>query len=218
MNATVNTFPPFQSMNSPRVWVLALIGAMHLMFFWALMSGMGTRIAAALKSPPIQVVPVPPDTPVEPVRRHTPVEIERLVEPIFVPRPEVVDVDSALPDDKSVPLQASPDNPLPRGDDSRATTAPVVELPLIDPRLPLSEPTYPPAEIRLGHSGTVMLGVYVLPNGRIGEVRIEQSSGFPRLDMAAQHEARRWRLKPGTQDGRPIAMWKTIPITFQLKK
>ena len=30
-------------------------------------------------------------------------------------------------------------------------------------------------------------------------------------------EARRWRMKPGTQDGVAAAMWKRVPITFRLK-
>lgn len=219
MSVTVNTFPPFQSMNSPRMWALALIAAMHLMFFWALMSGMGPRIVAVLKPPPIQMIPVTPDTPVEPVKRRGEVELEPLIDRIFVPRPQIPDEEPVSADkDKSVPLQGASDDPPPHADHSPTAPAPVVELPVIDPRVPLSEPIYPPAEIRLGHSGTVMLGVYVLENGRVGEVRIEHSSGFPGLDMTAQREARRWRLKPGTQDGRPVAMWKTIPITFQLKK
>jgi protein TonB len=91
-------------------------------------------------------------------------------------------------------------------------------MPAIDSRTPLSEPEYPAQEIRQNHEGTVMLSIYVLENGRVGDVRIEQSSGFPRLDAAATREAKRWRLKPGSQDGRPLAMWKTVPITFQLKQ
>lgn len=64
----------------------------------------------------------------------------------------------------------------------------------------------------------MILSVYVLGNGRIGEVRIEQSTGYPGLDEAAAREARRWRFKPGTRDGVPAPMWKQVPITFQLRQ
>ena len=94
---------------------------------------------------------------------------------------------------------------------------PVIVLPQIDSRVGLSEPLYPSADIRAGHTGTVHLSVYVLENGRVGDVRLDQSSGYARLDESALREARRWRLKPGMRDGVPVAMWKKIPITFQLQ-
>ena len=77
---------------------------------------------------------------------------------------------------------------------------------------------YPSASIRANQTGTVILSVLVLENGRIGDVRIEQSSGHARLDESAVREARRWKLKPGTRDGVPVSMWKQIPITFRLKE
>ena len=99
-----------------------------------------------------------------------------------------------------------------------ASAEPIVVQPEIDPRRGLSEPLYPAKEIRQEHAGTVILSVYVLGNGRVGEVRIEQSTGYPALDEAAAREARSWRLKPGTRDGVPVPMWKRIPITFRLKQ
>jgi periplasmic protein TonB len=92
----------------------------------------------------------------------------------------------------------------------------VVE-PEVDPRTGLSEPLYPSQEIRMGHAGTVVLLVEVLPNGRVGEVRLHRSSGFSRLDESAVREARRWRLRPGARDGVPTTMWKEIPVTFRLQ-
>lgn len=62
----------------------------------------------------------------------------------------------------------------------------------------LSEAVYPSAAIRLNQTGTVILSVQVLENGRVGEVRIEQSSGYARLDESAMREARLWRFKPGS--------------------
>ncbi len=61
------------------------------------------------------------------------------------------------------------------------------------------------------------LSVEVLPSGRVGQVRVEQSSGYVKLDESAVREARKWRMKPGMQDGVATAMWKRVPITFRLK-
>jgi outer membrane biosynthesis protein TonB len=39
----------------------------------------------------------------------------------------------------------------------------------VDSRRPLSQPEYPPSSRRAGEAGTVILEVYVLENGRVGE-------------------------------------------------
>src|SRR5688572_20787042 len=38
--ATINSFPSFHSLNSPRGWALAIIVLVHLGFFWALSNGL----------------------------------------------------------------------------------------------------------------------------------------------------------------------------------
>jgi protein TonB len=65
----------------------------------------------------------------------------------------------------------------------------------------------------------VSLAVLVQESGEIGEVRVAKSSGFPRIDEAAVKEVQRnWRLVPGTEDGKPVAMWHTFAITSRLTK
>lgn len=63
----------------------------------------------------------------------------------------------------------------------------------------------------------MVLELYILPNGRVGEARVQKSSGFPRLDEAAVKEAKRsWRFIPGTENGQPVAMWHATKVTFNL--
>lgn len=217
MSATVNTFPPFQSMSSPRGWALTLIVLLHAGLFSALMSGMGTRMVTVLRQTPTQVIDVAPVRPEERIVKPRDITVDTsLVEQLVVPEPDhIFDIAEEPPTSTGQTISEMP------GDLTGLTSGnavPAIELPSIDPRLPLREPEYPPTEIRLNHGGTVLLGVYVLDSGRIGDVRIEQSSGFERLDSAARRAALVWRLKPGTQGGRPVAMWKTVPVTFQLKK
>lgn len=216
MSVTINTFPPLHSLNSSRSWALAVIVLLHLLFFWAFSSGLGQRIVTAFERES-QLIPLPdskpvPRTPTSPPR---PIEFQRNT--IIVPVPL-----APLPTDHTEPSNA----PLIIGNQPQsaagtadpAPPAPVIVFPEIDARRGLSEPMYPAKEIRLEHTGTVILSVYVLGNGRVGEVRVEKSTGYPALDEAAAREARSWRLKPGTRDGVPIAMWKQIPITFRLKE
>jgi periplasmic protein TonB len=212
---TINTFPPFQAMNSPRGWILALIVLLHFGFFVLLSSGMGTQIIHALRPPSLMVVPpteqrlIPPEPQVRP-----PVDLNP-VRRVYVPEPTPLTFDEFI--EEPLPSSTS-ETPLSQGSASgEATADPIVTQPDIDPRIGLSEPVYPAAAIRAGQTGVVLLSVYVLEDGRVGDVRLDQSSGYQRLDDSAVREARRWRLRPGMRDGVAIAMWKQIPVTFRLQ-
>lgn len=215
MSVTINTFPPLQSMNSSRSWVLAIIVLLHLLFFWAFSSGLGQQIVTVFENRSQFVPLMEPTPPTPPPAPREPREFTQ--ERIFVPTPLAPPPTNYAEPSNAPQIISDRPQPVP----PIAGPAPVeavVVLPQIDPRRGLSEPMYPAKEIRQEHTGTVILSVYVLGNGRIGEVRIEQSTGHPALDEAAAREARTWRLKPGTRDGVPVAMWKQIPITFRLKE
>ena len=71
---------------------------------------------------------------------------------------------------------------------------------------------------RLGEEGTVVLLLTVSGEGRVTEAKIDQSSGFERLDEAASKEAvRSWRFLPGTRNGKPETMQFRLKVTFSLK-
>lgn len=211
---TVNAFPPLHAFNSSRGWFLALIVLLHAGFFWVLTHGV---TIGSIKLPPplilVQPAPtktLPPPTPVKPV---VPV-----VRNVYVPT--VVQPVLPTDDDLTAPRQVTSE-PQPQLPPTTVTespgSGPLIVEPAADLRFPFTEPEYPVSEIRQGHEGTVLLALQILPNGRVGTVRIDQSSGYARLDDSAVREARRWRMKPGTQDGVAAAMWKRVPITFRLK-
>lgn len=77
-------------------------------------------------------------------------------------------------------------------------------------------PRYPYASRRNREEGTVMLKVLVTPDGMAGEVNINQSSGFERLDAAAIQTVRKWRFVPARQAGKAIAAWVLVPVGFYL--
>jgi periplasmic protein TonB len=148
-----------------------------------------------------------PTTPIDPIIEHR----------IFVPH---IPTPTTSPTEESTAPRQTTDTPVdprPIVRTGPVRRAPVEVLPEIDPRRGLSEPLYPAMLIRQGVEGTVILSVQVLENGHVGEVRIDQSSGNRRLDESAVHEARRWKLVPGTRDGVPVVFWKQIPITFRIK-
>jgi periplasmic protein TonB len=133
---------------------------------------------------------------------------------IVVPKPELPTESPATDETIDGPIV---DQPPVIEDGDHVPRTPVISEPEFDPRIGFSEPAYPAAEIRAGHTGTVLISIYVLENGRVGEVRLDQSSGYKRLDESALREARRWRLTPAMRDGVPVAMWKQLPVTFRLQ-
>lgn len=213
MSVTVHTFPPVQGMDSSRGWVLAIIALIHLGFFWALTSGLARSVVSVVLPRTTAVVIEPEHRPPPEPRKVTEPQIASRTFIPFVPLPPIVDETPADTAPRNVTHDPQPLVPI-TTQPERA--APVEVGPQIDPRRGLTEPLYPPALIRQNAEGTVLLSVQVLENGRVGDVRIERSSGHARLDESAAREAKRWRLIPGTRDGVPVVLWKQIPVTFRL--
>ncbi|WP_170141246.1 energy transducer TonB [Hydrogenophilus thermoluteolus] len=78
-------------------------------------------------------------------------------------------------------------------------------------------PDYPTASRRLGEEGTVIIRALIEEDGHASIVQVEKSSGYLRLDRAAEEAVKKWKFKPGKKNGIPVAMWHLIPIKFELK-
>jgi len=78
------------------------------------------------------------------------------------------------------------------------------------------KPVYPSLSRRMGEQGRVLLSVYILPDGSVGDIRVKQSSGFGRLDQAALDAVKRWRYIPARRGNEPIPYWYVQPISFSL--
>lgn len=210
---TVHSFPAIDALSSPRGLMLAVIVLLHVAFFWSLNNGLSrsvmafvpARIQTSFIDDPAKPLPAPPPQP-DFQRQFTP-SLPTEAPPLVG---EFMEGTNAIHLD---PVDATPPQPV-----NDAPAKAVIVQPQVDAKRGLTEPAYPAQDVRLGNEGTVMLSVYVLANGAVGEVRLLQSSGFPRLDDSAVTEARRWRFTPGTEDGKPAAMWKQLPITFRLVK
>ncbi len=77
---------------------------------------------------------------------------------------------------------------------------------------------YPPVSIRLQEQGKVAIKYLVKEDGSVSECNVTASSGKSRLDDAAcTMVKRRWKFKPATQEGKPVAEYLTADVIFQLK-
>lgn len=188
--------------------VLAVV-AIHAALILALTSGLASRIPGELEKV-TKVVFVDPATPTEeppPVVR--PGELTPVVPEVPMPE-QVIEVETP-------PLIALPPvEVLSPPSSGKAISEP---SPLkVDPRNALARPEYPPTSIRLNEQGKVLLLIYVLPDGSVGDVKVSRSSGYPRLDASAMREAKRsWRfLAAKSGSGQATAAWGTFEVSFEL--
>ena len=80
------------------------------------------------------------------------------------------------------------------------------------------KPGYTSAAMDAHIEGVVRLDVVVLDDGKVGEVTVTQSLDKEYgLDTQAVEAARQWLFKPGTKDGKPVAVRVTLEMMFTLK-
>jgi periplasmic protein TonB len=193
---------------------ITLVAALHAGLLLVIANSLGLvpqlkvteTTATVINEKPDIEDPIPQPPPDLTPRRDTLVipepDLARLVyeqDPITGPPPDVTEIDP------------------PRG--GTAVTEALVVGVRQDRRFPLSQPPYPPSEIRAGHTGSADIEVYVLPNGRVGDARIVKTTGYDALDRSALEEAKRkWRLVPATRDGVPFAQWHRLRVVFKLNQ
>jgi protein TonB len=117
----------------------------------------------------------------------------------------------------AVPPQP-PAPPLPAPIQAAPTPQPVVTAARFDADYLLNpKPAYPTVSRRRAEEGTVLLRVRVSAEGAALAVELRKSSGYPRLDEAAQEAVRRWRFVPARQGSEAIESWVAVPIAFKLE-
>lgn len=181
---------------------------LHILIVYGLITGLARSVVEVLKGPIetkiIEEVQDKKDEPPPP-----PPKFDKPPPP-FVPPPEIaITTTEAAPAAISNVTTQRPAAPV---------EAPAIP-PKSNPRRPVSQPEYPPSSRRNGEEGVVVLLLYVLEDGKVGEAKVQTSSGWPKLDEAALNEAlRSWRLLPGSKGGKPVAMWYPFKITFKIEK
>ena len=153
--------------------------------------------------------------------------------PSAPPKPQETVTDFRPPDHVPIPMPprepwAPPQEPSPRA--PSATTQPAasgaaVVGPAVTVRvlgvnqLPNSEEFYPPDMRRQNIQGATNVRVCVDARGaRVGEPAIEESSGFPPLDVGAVNVAKHGRYTKSMQGDTPVGNCFRFRITFKIPK
>ncbi|MCD9086927.1 energy transducer TonB [Stenotrophomonas sp. SY1] len=134
---------------------------------------------------------------------------------------------SDMPDARPEPVEEKPElvetTPPPPQPIAEAQPAPAA--PATTPATPTDRPVplpgqspapaYPPAALRRGESGTVVVQVDVGIDGSPLDARLIQRSGSRDLDRAALDAVRGWRFQPAQSNGQPMQGSLEIPFDFK---
>ena len=74
---------------------------------------------------------------------------------------------------------------------------------------------YPKEALSKGIEGTVWVKAFVDVNGQVQKAEILKSEAEI-LNGAALEAAKKWSFAPATKDGKPVAVWITLPFKFKL--
>ncbi|MBW3138114.1 energy transducer TonB [Ferrimonas balearica] len=117
------------------------------------------------------------------------------------------------------PLSAGPGLPVPVL--TPLAMAPSLSLPELPPSAyQISEVDTPPELIRYvapqgaGQTGRVLLRLLVSDKGSVSELSVLHGEPAGRHDQAVLNAARQWRFRAAEIQGRAVAVWVEVPISF----
>lgn len=157
---------------------------------------------------PVKPVATPP-TPQPPKPEPKKPEVTRVKTPQAAP--------SAIVQKQPEPEPQQPIQPV------VTEAAPALAPPTVPPRFDAAylnnpSPAYPAISRRNGETGRVLLRVLVSRQGQAAQVTLHESSGYNRLDTAAQAAVREWRFVPAKQGDTVVEEWVIVPVHFKLTR
>lgn len=137
-----------------------------------------------------------------------------------LPKPKML-IPKAPPSERAVKLEAEPVAVTPVAQKAVEPSVTQHSQHLVPPHIDASQannpaPVYPAISRRLREEGVVLLEVLVLANGTVGELRVKQSSGYPRLDETAVRAVKHWHFVAATRANEAIDFWYELPVEFSL--
>ena len=220
----VQQFADFDKKRNKFAPLMAIV-VLHIAGFYAIQSGLLSRVVTAAMPTITTISIIAPPAPPKPPAPSVPKTVElsapvpRAVLPplpliavapseptITPPQPthaEAAPVATAAP---TAPAAPSPTPPAP----STPRTVSSVEY-IKAPQL-----IYPNLSRRLGESGTVVLRILINEKGLPEQILVHKSTGYSNLDEAGRQAAQRALFKPMIENGKPVPVYVLVPLTFQL--
>lgn len=79
-------------------------------------------------------------------------------------------------------------------------------------------PVYPLAAKLRNVKGRVVLAIVVNADGTVDRIAVQSASPVGVFEQAAINAVKKWRFKPGTRRGKPVATRVIQPLEFSLEK
>jgi protein TonB len=207
--------------------VIAFVLALHGLFFVGLDFGLDVkndpsenevRVMANLVAPATPPAP-PASTPPMPQPKQ---EVKPKTQAKPEPKPKTPDPSSTPPADASQTKAAESQMPnaavAPASSQGTAGTPIQTDIgKLVVVYQPDADPYYPSFSKRAGEQGEVVVRLIIDETGIVEDVALLRSSGFARLDRAAEQIGRRYRFKPYSVNGNPTRISTNLLIKFNLK-
>jgi protein TonB len=189
--------------------------AMHFAFFQffpqlqASDIGVSADEMEAVELPPEVEIPPPPE---QIARPATPTVAEAQVDEDVTIAPTTFEdnpVDKLPPPPKTGSVKDRPSF-IPRDVDPRATNDDEIRR--------LLKRYYPPMLRDAGIGGTVTLWLFVNDQGQVEKIQLQKSSGYDAFDQAAVKVANNMEFKPAINRDKPIGVWVSRNITFNVQQ
>jgi protein TonB len=206
MEQPAHDLRPFQSTavksTERRAFSIGIVALIHVVAIYALATGLASQLVQkGLEEIKAEVVQEkPPDLPKTPP--PPPPELQKPPPP-FVPPPDI-NLQTEAPTQNTITQVTTAITPPPPPA-PKVAQAPPITTPVSVGKAHECQSKYPPLAMRLGHEGTVLLGMTVGQDGGVSNVHVLQSSGHDELDQGAVSCASSWHYKPATQGGQPIS-------------
>jgi len=189
-----------------RAGVLAAVGAIHAVAFYALVTGLGGVVVKLITERPFDGYNVPREVavplPTKPDKPHAAIprrETRTLPEQPFV----VIDT--------TLKLDHDPLPPFDRADGLGDATVKPQPSPAVEPKaaVPVGKPAswasdadYPPGDLHANHEGVTRFSLAIGADGAVRGCTVTASSGWSGLDAAAcRAVSNRARFRPATDSG-----------------
>jgi len=190
--------------SSRRLTGLVAVVAFHVVLVYALVHGLARKIVEVVRAPLEtkiieEIKAPPPDKPPPP-----PPPKLTMPPPPYIPPPEVqVNVPTVM-----APTITAVTNVKPPAEPIRTAA-------IMDPNCP--KPPYPAGARRANETGNVRLSYLIDVDGKVLDSKIEQSSGYRRLDEAAKNALAQCKFTAATVDGRPVRARKITIYEWKLE-
>jgi protein TonB len=211
--------------------VIAIVLALHGMFFVSLDLGLEVRNDPSENEVRVMANLVAPPTPSAPPASTTPTpqpkqEAKPKTKP--EPKPKTPEPSSTPPADasqaKAADAAKTAESQMPNAAVAPASNQGNAGTPiqtdigkLVVVYQPDADPYYPSFSKRAGEQGEVVVRLIIDETGIVEEVALLRSSGFARLDRAATEIGKRYRFKPYNVNGNPARISTNLLIKFNLK-